>query len=677
MTRRGGTKLGLFLGIPVVIIVLVILFWDWDWFIPIVDSQASAQIGRPVTIAHLHVKLGRTTRIVADDVVVANPHGFASDVPPLARIAHLGIDLDVMYYIHHRIISVPLIDVNGPQMEVRGLADGSNNYTLAMKKAAPPKPGQTPSPAPKLGDITIENGQLHAQIAKMRTDFTAQIQTKPAEGVVADQGQKTEVSADAKGTYTGQPITASLITGAILTVTDKEKPFPLSLKIANGLTHVSLAGTVQDPLAFAGTDLNLDLSGANMADLYHLTGIPIPDTPPYRISGKLNYETATQRIRFDDFRGIVGHTDIEGTIAEKPQGGDGGKKPDVTMALASRNVDLADLSGFLGGKPGRTTAKTAKTTATGGKILPMTPINLPKLNAANIHLTYNGHHIEGRSIPMDSLIVAMDLVDGAITLHPIIFTIGKGRVQGDISVAPASESRVALKADVHFDNVDLSRIMASTHAFKGAGAIGGRATIDGTGNSVATLLGGGNGGLALYMAGGNLSALLIDLSGLEFGKAILSALGVPSQTNVDCMITDFALNHGLVTTRAMLIDTGEALIGGSGTANLATEALKFEIETRSKHFSVGNLPAPIEIGGTFGKPSIGIGVVPLIARGGVAAALGFLAAPLAILPTIDFGVGDPHKCGELVAEVKSQVARGKPGQAVPGATIKGLPSGKK
>ncbi|MCB8882000.1 AsmA family protein [Acidisoma cellulosilytica] len=672
MTRRGGTKLGLFLGLPVLVIVLVILFWNWDWFIPIVESQASAQIGRPVTIAHLHVKLGRTTRIVADDVVVANPKDFPGDVPPLARIAHLGIDLDVMAYIHDRIISVPLIDVNGPQMEVRGLPDGRNNYTLAMKKAAPPKPGQKPSPAPKLGDLTIENGQIHAQIAKMRTDFTANLETKPAEGVVAAQGQTTELSAEAKGTYTGQPITASLVTGALLTVTDATKPFPLSLKIANGLTHVSLAGTIQDPLAFAGTDLDLVLSGANMADLYHLTSIPIPDTPPYKISGKLNYETATQRIRFDNFRGVVGHTDVEGTITEQPQA----KKPDVTMALASRNVDLADLAGFLGGKPGSGTAKTARPAAASGRILPTTPINLPKLNAANIHLTYDGHHIEGRSIPLDSLIVTMDLVDGAITLHPIILTIGKGRVQGDISVAPASESRVALKADVHFDNVDLSRIMASTHAFKGAGAIGGRATIDGTGNSVATLLGDGNGGLALYMAGGNLSALLIDLSGLEFGKAILSALGVPSQTNVDCMITDFALNHGLVTTRAMLVDTGEALIGGSGTANLATEALKFEIETRSKHFSVGNLPAPIEIGGTFGKPSIGIGIKPLVARSGIAVALGFLAAPLAILPTIDLGVGDPHKCGELVAEVKSQVARGKPGQAVPGAKVKGLPASK-
>ena len=211
--------------------------------------------------------------------------------------------------------------------------------------------------------------------------------------------------------------------------------------------------------------------------------------------------------------------------------------------------------------------------------------------------------------------------------------------------------------------------MASTHTFRGAGAVSGRATIDSTGNSVATFLGDGNGGLAVYMAGGSLSALLIDLSGFEFGKAILSALGMPAQTNVDCLIGDFALREGLVTTRALLVDTGEALIGGSGDLNLKAETIDFQARARSKNFSVGNLPAPITVTGSLKHPSIGVGVAELAARGGIAAALGFLAAPLAILPTIEFGVGDPHKCGELVAEVKHQVNTGTPGRAISGVPV--------
>ena len=652
-------------------IILLVIFWNWDWFIPIVESQASAQLGRRVTLSHLHVRLGRTTRIVADDVVVNNPAGFPSNVPPLARIGHLGIDVDVMAYIHNRIISIPRIDVNQPVLEVRGLADGTNNYTLALKKSAPLKPGQQPSPSPKIGDLTIEDGHLHTLIPKLKADFNATIATHAAEGIVAKNGGTSEITAQAMGTYAGHPITAGLIAGAILTVTDKTKPFPVDLTIANGDTHVSLTGTIQDPLAFEGTNLRLLLSGSNMDNLYPLTGIPIPSTPAYRVSGQLDYVTATKSIRFNDFKGVLGNSDIEGTIAEAPEG----KKPDVTMDLSSRNVDLADLGGFIGTKPGSATTRVstpaarravARSNADTKSLLPTTPINMPKLNAANIHLHYDGHHIEGRSVPLDSLIVTMDIVDGAVDLHPIIFTIGTGRVQGDIALTPETDKNIKLKADIHFDQVDVSRLMAATHAFHGAGAVGGRAEIDSTGNSVATFLGDGNGGLDLYMSGGDLSALLIDLSGLELGKAVLSALGVPSRTNVECMIGDFDLRQGLVTTRALLVDTGEALIGGTGDVNLKTQTINFRAQSRSKNFSVGNLPTPIKISGTLKHPSIGVDVVPLAVRGGLAVALGFLAAPLAILPTIELGVGDPHKCGELVSEVKHQVSAGTPGRPISG-----------
>jgi AsmA family protein len=414
-----------------------------------------------------------------------------------------------------------------------------------------------------------------------------------------------------------------------------------------------------------------------MSDLYALTGIPIPKTPAYKITGKLNYVRETRRIHFDDFLGLVGNSDIEGTITEQPEGA----KPDVTMDLKSRNVDLADLGGFIGTNPGRPTTKVsttaqrttaAKTNAASGNLLPTTPFNMPKLNAANIHLNYVGAHIEGRSVPLDSLIVKLDVVDGAINLHPLTFTIGKGRVSGDIALTPEVAKQIKAKADIHFEQVDLSRIMASTHTFKGAGAIGGRAVLDSTGDSVATWMGNGNGGLSLYMAGGNLSALLVDLSGLELGNALLSALGVPRQTEVECFIGDFALIHGLVKTRALVVDTGEALIVGTGTMDLKAQTIDFQAQTRSKHFSIGSLPTPITVTGTLKHPSVGVALAPLAARGGLAVVLGFIAAPLAILPTIEFGTGDPHKCAQLVATIRSQV-----NTATPGAPIKGVPVIKK
>jgi uncharacterized protein involved in outer membrane biogenesis len=37
----------------------------------------------------------------------------------------------------------------------------------------------------------------------------------------------------------------------------------------------------------AGVDAQLDLRGDNLADLFYLTGIPLPPTPPYQLIGHL------------------------------------------------------------------------------------------------------------------------------------------------------------------------------------------------------------------------------------------------------------------------------------------------------------------------------------------------------------------------------------------------------
>ncbi|MBV9783121.1 MAG: AsmA family protein, partial [Acidisphaera sp.] len=63
------------LGALVVVLVAIVALWDWNWFRGLAAMEASSMLGRPVTIGHFDVKLGRTTTVIADDVQVANPPG--------------------------------------------------------------------------------------------------------------------------------------------------------------------------------------------------------------------------------------------------------------------------------------------------------------------------------------------------------------------------------------------------------------------------------------------------------------------------------------------------------------------------------------------------------------------------------------------------------------------------
>ncbi len=628
------------LGAVVAAGVLLAVLWRWDWFIPLIEPRASAALGRPVTIGHLHVQPGRVTRLVAEDVRMANPPGFPQD-SRFGTIDRLAIDIDLAALLHDRTtIVLPRIEVVRPDFAVGTAQDGRNNWTFPTNS----DPSASTGPALKIGTLTIEDGHAHVVVPKLKADFALDIATRQP-----DEGDA-QIVVDAKGTYAGQPITGRFIGGALLSLRDPSRPYPVDLHAANGPTKVSLVGTVQDPLAFKGTALRLDLSGPDMAQLYPLTGIPIPETPPYQISGKLDY--ADRKFRFSDFAGRLGHSDIRGSIAVDP----GSERPQVKADLASRTVDLTDLGGFIGATPGHAgqgqtpqQQREKNQEAKSGNLLPDQPLNLPKLQAADVELSYRGARIAGRSIPLDDLSVDLTIRDGNLAAHPISFGVGKGRIVATIDVAPRDKA-VALKADIDFRQVDVSRVMASTHAFGGAGTIGGRAVVEGTGNSVAQIMARGNGELKLFMTGGDLSALLVDLAGLDFGNSLLSALGLPSRTQVRCMVADMPLQQGVLNTRVMVLDTTEANVVGSGSVNLRDETIDYQIKTDPKHFSIGTLPAPIDIKGPLKSPSIMPDPGQLASRGGVAAVLGTLLTPLAaLLPTIQLGLGEDTDCGKTIA----------------------------
>ena len=276
------------------------------------------------------------------------------------------------------------------------------------------------------------------------------------------------------------------------------------------------------------------------------------------------------------------------------------------------------------------------------------------MNAADVKLRYKGERILGRSIPLDNIVADIDIENGRIRVKPLSFAVGEGQIALNADLAPVGKA-VQAKVDVQFKRLDVGKLLAATGAVKGAGTVSGSADLTSTGDSMASLLGHGNGGLRLGMAGGNLSALLVDLAGLEFGNALLSALGVPNRADIRCFALNLALEHGVLQTRTLLLDTSEARIEGGGTIDLANETLNYKLKTASKHFSIGTLPTPIDIGGTLKKPSIAPEIGPLALRGGAAVGLGIVFPPAALLPTIQFGVGEDGACQQAEAPIARQV----------------------
>ena len=627
-------------GTVAVVIIVVAVAFRWDWLIPLIEPRASAALGRPVRIGHLHVTLGRTVRVVADDVTIGNPAGWP-EPGPFATADHLTADINAEALIRTRSIELPLIQLDRPVVDAQQLADGKASWDLGGGGGGTSSGGS----GPKLGTLVINAGEVHVRSARLSADFKVAVQTKTGTGANTD-----EIVANAQGSYAKQPITAAFVGGALLSLRDGADPYPIDLKVQNGPTSARIKGTVADPLAFQGAKVRLSLAGPDMSLLLPLTGIAIPKTPPYQVSGRLDYTSGL--VKFDELVGKVGSSDLGGSLSVDTRP----TRPVLTAALVSKRVDLKDLGGFIGAEPGSGAQEAKKPTRSDGKVLPDEPISLPRLNVADVHLKYTADRIEGQRQPLDNMTVAMDIVNGDVSLHPLSFGVGKGAITSQIQLRE-KEKALAMKADVDFRTVDVSKLLNATGVAEGAGSISGRAAIEGTGASLGAILGDANGEVKLYMGpGGNLSALLVDLSGLQFGNALLSTLGIPNRERIECLITDVTLRQGVAESRLTMLDTNDSRVGITGNANLKTEHLALTLRTQAKHFSVGSLPTPIGIDGTLGSPSIRPDVKEVGVRAAAAVGLGIFLTPIAgLLPTIQFGTGDDHACTGLLQEIKAPV----------------------
>jgi uncharacterized protein involved in outer membrane biogenesis len=142
------------------------------------------------------------------------------------------------------------------------------------------------------------------------------------------------------------------------------------------------------------------------------------------------------------------------------------------------------------------------------------------------------------------------------------------------------------------------------------------------------------------MQQGDVSSLFVDLAGLQLGSALLAWLSGPQVTRVQCFVADLPLRHGVVTTRALMLETSDLVLQGSGSANLAQERVELRLRSQSKHFTVGVLPVPLLISGPFADPRT--------EPDPAAAAQHGLGKVLSLLPHVELGSDDATRCDAVL-----------------------------
>lgn len=487
---------------------------------------------------------------------------------------------------------------------------------------------------PFIGRLVFEPSRLTFTDPEEDTEMTLSLQTR---GLDTDE-QRFHI--DGEGEYDGSPFSLRFRGDPLLAARDPDRPYALELTSDVVDTRIQVQGSILRPLALKGLDLELDVEGPNPSRLSRLLGIPLPDLPPYSLSGDLSFSDA--RWAFHNIEGKVGDSDLGGQIALETSA----RPPHITGKLHSDSLDLADLGLLAGVEPdSQPTEQDDTVSSNGGNgdrfVLPDQPLVTPAWQGVSADVRYRGKAVRAAGIPLSEVVIDFELADGRARFDPVGFGVGDGQVDFNLDIdSTLSPPEGTLQLEV--ETVNLSKALANWElASDSVGIVGGQGKFWLTGASIADLLGSADGGLVMLMTQGKLDALLVELAGLDAAESFLTWLGDEETIPIDCAYVDLKARDGVTSIDTLAIDTTDTSFTGAGTANFDNERLDITIFAHPKDVSALSASSPLHIGGTFNDPEPGLHSEELTKQIASSTALAAVATPVAaLLPLLDLGTGD-------------------------------------
>jgi uncharacterized protein involved in outer membrane biogenesis len=657
--------LGLALAACVVGAIVFLALVDWNRFREPLARHVSEKSGYAVRIdgdLRVHL-LSRTPSVSAAGVSVSNPRW--RERARLLAFDSGTVEVRLLPLLVGRVI-VERITVVRPRVDLYMDDQGRANWQVAGRDA-PRREATRPPDLPLVRRFVIEDGNLRVDDLKHRLSVRGTVAAAERAGAADARPFRLE----AQGTLNREPFRLAVQGGPLVNL-DPGEPYTFDAQVRAGATQVAGTGVLPEPFDLRRIGLTAAMTGDDLANLYFLTGVALPNSRPYRLAARIDVNGT--RIAIPSVDGQVGGSDLGGRGAIDLQG----ERPRLTADLVSQRLDLGDLAAPLGVGLGR---ELGDGDATDGdpadrpadpnrRLLPDAELQVERVRAIDAHVSYRAESVIARRVPFRDVRLAVALDDGLLVVDPIAFTFDPGRLRGIVRV-DARRDVPSSAVDLRLTGVELGKVSfrkkPAAQKKDGAGprdppvegVLQGRVRLTGSGASVRQFAANADGGITFVVPRGQVNQAFAELTGINVARGLGLLMKDPDeQTALRCAVADFAVRDGSVQARNVLFDTDVVRIAGRGKVDLGRERLDLKIQGRPKKLSVARLRTPIEIQGTFADPSVGVDAGRLAAQGGVAAALGSVLSPLAaILAFVDPGLAKDANCSTLLAEAG---ARGAP-----------------
>jgi uncharacterized protein involved in outer membrane biogenesis len=665
-THRKTRWTGIVLGAFILLILLFLIFFDWNYFKPTLARLISEKTGRPTVIEgnlKVHVWSWNPSAEV-DGLTLKNPSWTQRDV--MFHADRLIVSVSLGRLLRGQLV-LPRVEVVRPEVNLERDLKGRASWEFG-DASGKPQTSTAPGKVPAVRSLRIEDGKVRVtdRIRKLVLDGTLN---------AADESGKdsTGFSLKCTGSLNEKPFRAQIHGGPLVNL-DPDHPYDLEAHLTASDITLDAHASFPKPFDLAQYSVKFNVSGRDLADIYYLTGLALPNTPPFQLGADVKH-TGTV-FRLENLNGKLGSSDIEGELEVQAAG----KKPKLIAKLRSRSLDMVDLAPTLGhpasspassldpaskALPSHRSSKAPPPTQpapASDHLFPDADLQVNRVRGMDADVTYQADSVVAPKLPMKQVNFHLQLHDGLLRMDPLAFVLDAGRFSGRLAI-DARTDVPETTIDMAIDHVDLAQFKsASAKQSPLDGFLVGRLGIHGFGTSVHKLASTADGSLSVALPEGQMNSALAELTGINVVRGLGLLLSQKeNDTQIRCGIVDFQAQKGTLDSKSVFIDTTNVLITGRGNINLADERLDLTLQGDPKKVRLLRLRSPITLHGTLLHPAVGVKADKLLAQAGVAIALGTLLTPAAAaLALIDPGLAKNKDCSAVMAEAHEDAADGAP-----------------
>jgi uncharacterized protein involved in outer membrane biogenesis len=599
--------------------VAILSSLDFNEYKGLIAEKAKEATGRTLTIdGNLDLEISFSPKIAVDGVTFENAE-WGSE-PAMMTLDTFKAEVELLPLLSSE-IRVNRVILSGLRVLAETNADGTPNWQFEAAEAGEAgeaesagesaSDGGSPGALPVVQEVQIDDVTLIYKdgVSGKTTSVTLEELTLAADG----KGAPLELAFAA--VFNDERIEGSGTLGSIDTLIGGGAPFPVKLSVSALGTETLVDGAIADIKAAKGIDLQIGVSGGNLADtaargakLAGQDAAPPLTANPFTLTARASDPAGGYAL--DGIGLTIGETDLSGAVTANLSGA----RPAVRADLTSRRFDLDDLivrseaeSGGDAAASGSGGGVTTASADAGGKkrVFPADPLPLDGLKAADAEVQMKVAELVAAPWRLTDVALEMTLINGNLNISKYAAKAFEGTIDGSLALDGSKATpTLALKTQVRgLDYGQLSSFAMKQDKPMAHGQVDVDVDLNGAGGSVRALMAGLTGDIRAVTQDGRIDSNALNIVSGD----VLSALPFMGESKddktIECGVVEFNIKQGQAAAKYLLFETGGISVVGEGGMNLAEEELALVFDPRAKKASMVSVAeVPVAVKGTFAEP---------------------------------------------------------------------------